>query len=749
LGAGEFCNMIQCKPITPLFHILVQNIFLFRILMVWWSIPAVTWSQEVSQVLPGTELLDWDGDIASRLIDSCDSFLMKEIEKAVSRRPEFWQREFSSAEAYEKSVRKNRDRFSHIIGLRDTRITFDRPEMLGKVAEGPGYSVHSVRWPVFGQVYGEGLLVIPVQDTNQTAGVVLPDAGQTPEEILGLTGTLPPSLQTARVYAEKGIRVLVPVIINREVTYRKLSNREFIYRAAFELGRHIIGYEVQKVLAGIDWLIQSGAEETLVAGWGEGGLLAFYAGAVDTRIDETIVGGYYGSREKVWQEPAYRNIFGLLEQFGDAEIASLIAPRRLVIQTDNGAPEVVIPPGTGGKPGRLTAMLPQVVDGEIRRLQQLTEGLDWEVRVEKAETPSLSRPVVLDLPDTERRHLRQLTGLDMQNQYLLRESPYVRQAFMEKLRYDSLEAFQQSVEYYRDYFAEEVIGRFDQALVPFNARTRKIVIESSLVTAYEVVIDVFPGLFAYGILILPNDLKPGEQRPVVVCQHGLEGRPQSTIGQEGFQFYQAFATRLAERGYITFAPQNIYIFEDRFRILQFKANAIRKTLFSLMVPQHQHITRWLGSLEYVDPARIAFYGLSYGGKSAMRIPPLVPEYCLSICSADFNEWVWKNASSRSPYSYVWTGEYEIFEWDLGSTFNYAEMAALIAPRPFMVERGHFDGVAPDEMVAYEYAKVRHLYQARLKIGDRTDIEWFDGPHRINGKGTFDFLDKHLQFQPRE
>ena len=64
------------------------------------------------------------------------------------------------------------------------------------------------------------------------------------------------------------------------------------------------------------------------------------------------------------------------------------------------------------------------------------------------------------------------------------------------------------------------------------------------------------------------------------------------------------------------------------------------------------------------------------------------------------------------------GEYEIFEFDLGSTFNYAEMAALIAPRPFMVERGHFDGVAPDEAVAYEFAKVRHLYDAKLGIGDR-------------------------------
>ena len=91
-----------------------------------------------------------------------------------------------------------------------------------------------------------------------------------------------------------------------------------------------------------------------------------------------------------------------------------------------------------------------------------------------------------------------------------------------------------------------------------------------------------------------------------------------------------------------------------------------------------------------------------GGKTAMRVPPLVTNYCLSICSGDFNDWVWKCASTLSPYSYVRTPEYEIFEFNLGSTFNYSEMAALIAPRPFMVERGHFDGVADDWPLTYEH-----------------------------------------------
>jgi len=217
------------------------------------------------------------------------------------------------------------------------------------------------------------------------------------------------------------------------------------------------------------------------------------------------------------------------------------------------------------------------------------------------------------------------------------------------------------------------------------------------------------------------------------------------IGEKGHGAYKAFATELAKRGFITFAPQNLYIFRDRFRTLQRKANPLKKSLFSVIVPQHQQIVDWLQTLPNVDPDRIAFYGLSYGGKTAMRVPPLVTDYCLSICSADFNEWVDKNASTRNPRSYMRTGEYEIFEFDLGGTFNYAEMAALIAPRPFMVERGHFDGVADDWTVGWEYARVRFLYAARLKIPDRTEIEWFDGPHAINGKGTFDFLHRHLDW----
>jgi cephalosporin-C deacetylase-like acetyl esterase len=388
--------------------------------------------------------------------------------------------------------------------------------------------------------------------------------------------------------------------------------------------------------------------------------------------------------------------------------------------------------------------------GTDEALVRLLRGLDPAARLDldgTAATPDRrDAAVVARLAEAGRdRQARQLYELDRHNQQLLVESPYTREAFMNKLDTRSTDGYARSVEPYREFFAEEIIGRFDLKPLPPEVRSRRIYDEPGY-SGYEVLMDVFPDVIAYGILLVPKGIKEGELRPVVVCQHGLEGRPRDVADPNvDNPAYHRYAVRLAERGFITFAPQNLYIFGDRFRTLQRKANPIKKTLFSVIVPQHQQITDWLKTLPFVDPDRIAFYGLSYGGKSAMRIPPLVKNYCLSICSADFNEWVWKNASTRSPYSYVWSGEYEIFEFDLGSTFNYAEMAALIAPRPFMVERGHFDGVAPNETVAYEFARVYHLYDAKLGIGDRCRIEFFVGPHTINGRGTFDFLHKHLRW----
>lgn len=740
------------------------------------------------QPLPDTAPLTWEEDIASRLVAGADAFLLRELERSVARRARHWQRDTSSPAAYTASIAPNRARLAHILGLRDERVPFDAPELVSTttqpalVGHGEGFTAYAVRWPAVDDLHGEGLLLLPTQNTPLADVIALPDADQTPEQIAGLMTGVPAECQYARRLAESGCRVLTPTLIDRHPTINQIPQRELLYRSAYELGRHLIGYELQKVLAAVDWFEREAQEQGRparigVIGWGEGGMLALYAAAVDTRLAAACVSGYFDSRQTLWQQPIERNVFGLLEQFGDAELASLVAPRALIVEAAAG-PERVIPAGTGGAaPSCLSTPALDSVQQEITRARALIAGLQSPPRLElvvsasdqaagsgpygstialtafldalapnTALAPSGTAPLgaAPERPnaafDPATRQARQAREIDRHNQWLLRKSPETRARFFADLDISSLERFQETIEPYRTFFYDEVIGRFEQDRLPMNPRTRRAYRGEGW-TGYEVVLDVFPDVIAYGILLLPDDLRQGERRPVVVCQHGLEGRPQEVI-QGDSPYYHDFAARLCQRGLITFAPQNLYIFQDRFRALQRKAYLLKKTLFSLIVPQHQQITDWLRSLPYVDPERIAFYGLSYGGKTAMRVPPLVSNYCLSICSADYNEWVWKNASTGNPYTYVTTGEYEIFEFDLGSTFNYAEMSWLICPRPFMVERGHHDGVAPDERVAYEYAKTKRHYDL-LGLGDQTDMEVFTGPHCIHGVGTFEFLHKHL------
>ncbi len=752
--------------------------------------------------LPGTQKLELSRPLDEFMVDGINRFALRELVRAREQRAERWHWDYRSGQRYAASVREARELFRTLIGAVDPRVKPDGIELLAtltrssRVAEGTSYTVHAVRWRVLPGVTAEGLLLEPTGEPVARV-VCLPDADWTPEDFAGLTNRLLPQTQLARRLALLGTEVLVPTLINRddtwsghpEIRFTNQPHREFIYRMAFEMGRHVIGYEVQKVLAAVDEFErlnrQCGTGLPIgVVGVGEGGLLAFYSAAVDPRIDAAWVGGYFQQREGVWQEPIYRNVWALLTRFGDAELASLVAPRGLVVEACS-APEVDGPPpprdgrANCAAPGKILTPRLESVRAEFRRArlhfdklgvsEQLVLAVSgdgtgpagspqavrafcrllnvpWDgVRATSDELPKRLGP----LPDAAERQHRQFDELVAFTQQLMRRSAKVRQRFWSRADRSSVEAWVKSTEFYRQYVWEELIGKLPEPTLRPNPRSR-LVLNADRFVAYEILLDVYPDVVAGGLLLLPKDLRPGERRPVVVCQHGLEGTPLDTVTGEGraFRAYKAFSAELARRGFVVYAPQNPYRGRDRFRTIQRKSNPLKRSLFSYIVRQHQQTLRWLSSLPYVDSERIGFYGLSYGGKTAVRVPPLLPQYALSICSGDFNEWILKNVSSEDRYSYVFTGEYEMFEWNMGHVANYAELASLMVPRPFMVERGHRDGVAPDEWVAWEYAKVRRLYD-ELGIGNRTEIEFFNGPHTIHGVGTFRFLHRFLNWPERQ
>ena len=505
--------------------------------------------------LPGTRPLEMEGDIASELVSGVDRFLLREIAASEANRAAHWRRDTSSAKAYNESIAPNRERLAHITGVRDARVPFDGPELTGTTAEpslvgqGAGYTVYAVRWPTMRDVHGEGLLLVPDGREPVASVIAIPDADTLPEHIVGLVEGVPRASQFARRLGESGCRVLVPTLVDRSRgkfvwghgKRPRVTAREFLYRSAFELGRGLVGYEIQKILALVDWLDKAhGTTPIGVMGWGEGGLLALHAAALDPRIDAACVSGYFDRRDNVWQEPIDRNVFGLLEQFGDAELAGMIAPRTLVVEAA-AAPAVDYGGEGGGAPARIATPALDALQAEIDRAGRLTAGLTPRPRIElvvsgngdgaygtataleallkslapdSALAPDGAAPAHLRRKfDPDARLERTMVEIDRHNQWLLRESPWVRKRFvLDELDTSSEEAYRKSSEPLRRFFHEEVIGRFQNEVLPPDPRTRKVDEAETHVT-YEVVLDVYPDVVAYGLLLLPRDIPVGQRRP--------------------------------------------------------------------------------------------------------------------------------------------------------------------------------------------------------------------------------------------
>jgi dienelactone hydrolase len=743
-----------------------------------------------AQSLPGTAPLTSSGDLTLEMLRGIDRFLMRQTEASLQARRKYWTPDFASPAAYQRSVERNRQDLRRIIGLIDARLPVRTLQFESAtaaqsvVAEGTGYRAYAVRWPVLDGVSAEGLLLEPAGPVRANI-IALPDADWTPEMLAGITSGLSVQAQFARRLAENGCRVLIPTLINREdtwsgqpgVAFSNQTHREFIYRMAYEVGRHIIGYEVQKVLAAVDWFQHIEPNHPIgVAGYGEGGLLALYAAAVDTRISSTMVSGYFDSRQNLWQEPLYRNVWGLLEEFGDAELASLIAPRSLIVEASRG-PEISGPPAAekgraaNAAPGRLVSPPLASVRKECERAEPIFEKLGSRMPLVvsgsgrgdpgsaaamKAFKLALSgggwthergggSPRILTPVDPVARQHRQVLELIELSQRLADRSVNERRKFWAKADRSSVQAWQESTGVYRKYLWDDLFGRFQSPAEPLEARTRRHS-ESRLWSAYEVVLPVWNDVIAYGMLLIPKNVKPGERRPVVVCQHGVNDRIQKLIDPAHDNIYHHFATRLADMGFVVYLPQNPYVGEPEFpfRLFQRKANPLRRSIFSIILAQHERLLDWLATLPFVDERRIGFYGLSYGGETAVRVPPLLSRYAVAICSGNFNEWVHKTTDWNDRGTFLYMGGYDHYDFNLANTFDDADMASLMLPRPFMVERGHSDPVGTDEWVAYEYAKLRRLYDT-IGFSTRTSIEYFNGVHEIHQTGTIEFLKRTLDW----
>lgn len=269
------------------------------------------------------------------------------------REKKHWQRDYSSIENYTNSVRENREAWADI-----TRFPIF-PDLTPQIEmEKIGRNLFSIELQLFEDLKLSALYSQPDSEKFKEPFpivICLHGMGGTPEMVLGLDARLDHSYhQFGQKLADKGFAVIAPALINN------FSDRARINRLALLMGSSVWGLEIQHIRSLLDVVVANlPIDPEMIGMWGisMGGAYTLYTMPLDFRIKAGIITAWFNKRiEKMIVESADYTCFlsteeehaflpGLLTQFSDKELVSLICPRPLQIQTgdkdDVAAPSLV------------------------------------------------------------------------------------------------------------------------------------------------------------------------------------------------------------------------------------------------------------------------------------------------------------------------------------------------------------------------------------------------------------------------
>ena len=727
--------------------------------------------------LPGTEPLaisDGVDSIARGQVEQVIGYFQRRLEGARKLRDQRWKPDFASPEAYQRSIAHHRASCRKMLGLVEDKVPVAEAKT-EQVAESDGCRVERITIPMFAGVSARGLLLSPRLPGRHPVVIVCPDATSWPEKLAGLCGDDTEPKWLGSLLA-RGAAVYLPQSIERllDHSYCKTTNnkdrRLILHRLGYCVGRTTSGLDVQDTLGAIDYLAgRSDVDPGKIGlvGTGQGGMTVLFAAAVDRRVRAAVVADYFQTHDRCCDEPADRRLPGRLLELGDAELAALIAPRSLSIVNSPTSPIAV-----------------QSVTAEVRRAERFYEGLAAGNQLALASDLG-SRDVLtesvrlladaLALPGNRRvgfAHQKHLTLVGTAHPTSL---PAVRvpeervralrdEHFEERLAYlrrlvEQSEAKRQSrwrittrpasdfpdvkAAMLEDY--RKLVGEVSTEGTPLRPRTR-LVLSTQKYRAYRVMLGVTEGVELYGNLLVPVDVKG--RAAAVIAQHGLNGTPEMVtgLGQTRDTPYHQFGRAMAENGYVVFAPLIAHHYpvkqiNDQTRL----ADAVGMMRVAMAVAKTQRAVDFLQSLPFVDPRRIGYYGLSYGGYSALWIGPLVDRLKVIVPSGHFNDWRSKITADYTPTSYLRHPDEDFYNWDVLHRFTHVELITMMAPRPVCIEFGQRDGITTPEWTAFAWKQTAAV-RDHLGLADRIELAHYDGVHEIHGVETFDFLDRFLRPQ---
>jgi len=265
--------------------------------------------------------------------------------------------------------------------------------------------------------------------------------------------------------------------------------------------------------------------------------------------------------------------------------------------------------------------------------------------------------------------------------------------------------------------------------------------------------------FVPAYLLLPHAPKPAGGFPGLLCCHGHgsgkdnvvgittdpEGKP-CAIREEQLRFHNYdYARQFARRGYVCLAPDwhgfgerasEGYWDRDSCNVNFIIGSLIGFNLLTLDVNDAMRGIDLLAETPEVNGEKIGCLGLSFGGTMTTFTAAVDTRIKAACISGYLSPW----KTHIFPTGGICGSQY------LPGLMRYGdipEIAALIAPRPLLIERGIKDSCFPVEGARIAANRVRKVYQASGHE-ERFEEDEFEGEHAFHGSSAFNFFDKNLK-----
>lgn len=242
--------------------------------------------------------------------------------------------------------------------------------------------------------------------------------------------------------------------------------------------------------------------------------------------------------------------------------------------------------------------------------------------------------------------------------------------------------------------------------------------------------------------------------PAVVACHPTHPEGKASVTTEAGERRRPYGLELARRGYVVVAPdcltagERIYAGHQAYRTAPFYREHPDRTIVARTIADHQSALNALCALPFVDAERIGAIGHSLGGYNAYFLAGLDQRVRAVVSSCGFapfrhdprpGRW-----GQRDWYTHLPAVTEEL---DRGmAPFEFAQIAALMAPRPFFNYFGQTDAIFPHwQAIGEALQSIRQLYDALGHEG-RFEMLMGGGPHDFPApirELSYQFLDHWL------